>query len=390
MRWASALETGEDTEEAVRQVAERLEAAFGESRVDLIFAFVTRTHRARYAAVPALLRQRFPGAAVIGCSAGGVSASSREVEDAPGLAVVAAHLPDTDIHVFHTEVEGGVLDEAQWRAVVGVDPLTRPVLVLLSDPFSVRTEQALPALDDAFPHSPKVGGLASGGEEPGQVALFAEGFLHRRGLVGVALVGDVEMDTVVAQGARPVGPVFAVTGGRDNLITSLDGEPVLDVLTSVYEGLDQADQALFQRQPMIGLTPDNHPLAGRAGEVLVRSVMGVHRATGVMAVGFGVEVGQSVRFHVRDAASAHEELQDLLREARRPERHAGALLFSCLGRGRAFFGEPDHDARALQAGVGPLPAAGFACNGEIGPVRGRSHVHSYTASIGLFRPGSWD
>jgi len=387
MRWASVLETGSDTEEAVRAAAERIEQTLGDARVDLIFAFVTQAHAERYAAVPALLRQRFPGAAVLGCSASGVSASSREVEDGPALAVVAAHLPDVQVEVFHTEVDRAGLDEAQWRAVVGVDPLARPSLILLTDPFSVPADRVVAGLDQAFPHSTKIGGLASGGQEPGQIALFADGFLHRRGLVGVSLVGDIEMDTVVAQGARPVGPRLAVTGGHDNRITSLDGLPVLDMLTRVYEELDSADQALFQRQPMIGLTPQGR---SRPGDVLVRAIVGVHRATGVMAVGFPVQVGQSVRFHVRDAASAHAELQALLRATRRPTPHAGALLFSCLGRGRSFFNEPDHDPRALQAGVGPLPTAGFACNGEIGPIRGRTHLHGYTASIGLFRPASWD
>lgn len=389
MRWASVLETGSDTEEAVRRAADRLEDQLGERRVDLVIAFVTAAHAARYAAVPALLRQRFPGAAVVGCSAGGVSASSREVEEGHALSVIAAHLPDVDVHVFHTEIEreAGGLDADAWSATVGVDPLARPALLLLPDPFSVPTERLLGSLDRAYPHSPKLGGLASGGQEPGQVALFADGFVHRRGLVGVALVGDIALDTVVAQGARPVGPLLAVTGGRDNLISSLDGEPVLDVLGQVFEGLGDAERMLFQRQPMIGVSPDER---SGPGEVLVRAIMGVSRQSSVMAVGFPVEVGQRVRFHVRDHVSAHEELQDLLARARRAETHAGALLFSCLGRGRAFFGEPDHDARALQAGVGPLPSIGFACNGEIGPIRGRTHLHGYTASIGLFRPAGWN
>ena len=389
MRWASVLETGSDTEEAVRRAAERLESQLGERRVDLVIAFVSDAHAARYAAVPALLRQRFPGAAVLGCSAGGVSSSSREIEDGPGLSVIAAHLPDVEVSVFQVELEAGArsLSAAQWEALVGVDPLAQPTLVVLADPFSVPTEQLLGGLDAAFPHSTKIGGLASGGREPGELALFADGFVHRRGLVGVSLVGDVAMDTVVAQGARPVGPVLAVTGGRDNLISSLDGEPVLDMLTSVYEELDSAEQALFQRQPMVGVSPDDR---SGPGEVLIRAVVGVSRENAVMAVGFPVEIGQRVQFHVRDAASAHAELQALLKRARRPDGHAGALLFSCLGRGRAFFGEPDHDARALQAGVGPLPAVGFACNGEIGPIRERTYLHGYTASIGLFRPARWD
>ena len=60
-----------------------------------------------------------------------------------------------------------------------------------------------------------------------------------------------------------------------------------------------------------------------------------------------------------------------------------ALLCSCTGRGAGLFGTPDHDADAVARALGPLPLAGFFCNGEIGPVGQRSYVHGYTASLAL-------
>ena len=65
---------------------------------------------------------------------------------------------------------------------------------------------------------------------------------------------------------------------------------------------------------------------------------------------------------------------------------AGALLFSCLGRGQGLFGQPDHDSRAFERALGPLPLAGFFCNGEIGPVEGKTFLHGYTSAFGIFRP----
>lgn len=387
MRWASALETRPDTEEAVREAARRIEVSMQGDRVDLLVVFVTPHHAEHYAAVPALLRQRFPGAAIVGCSASAVSAGPQEVEEGPGLAVTAAHLPDTEISVFHCEPGSSGLSQEQWVDVVGVDPLAQPALILLPEPFDTASGPLLAELDRAYPHSPKLGGIASGGQEPGSVVLFADGFVHRQGVVGVALVGDVQMDTVVAQGARPVGPPFVVTGGEGTHVNSLDGDPVLEVLQRVYNGLSAADQAVFQRQPMVGLCPTQ---AVGPGDYLIRAVVGVRREDGIMAVAGAVEVGQRLRFHVRDAASARDELRALLKETRRGHRYDGALLFSCLGRGSAFFGQPDHDARALQAAIGPLPAVGFMANGEIGPVKGTTHLHGYTASIALFRPSGWN
>jgi len=63
---------------------------------------------------------------------------------------------------------------------------------------------------------------------------------------------------------------------------------------------------------------------------------------------------------------------------------AGALVFTCNGRGRGMFGVPDHDADALARELGGPPAAGFFAAGEIGPVGGESFLHGFTATMALF------
>jgi small ligand-binding sensory domain FIST len=65
---------------------------------------------------------------------------------------------------------------------------------------------------------------------------------------------------------------------------------------------------------------------------------------------------------------------------------AGSLVFSCNGRGSAMFGVEHHDAGAVARELGGAPSAGFFAAGEIGPVAGRSFMHSFTATIALF-PG---
>ena len=64
----------------------------------------------------------------------------------------------------------------------------------------------------------------------------------------------------------------------------------------------------------------------------------------------------------------------------------GAMLFSCVGRGARLYGETDHDSALLKSVVGDIPVGGFFCNGEIGPVGGRTYLHGYTSSIGVFSP----
>jgi small ligand-binding sensory domain FIST len=96
---------------------------------------------------------------------------------------------------------------------------------------------------------------------------------------------------------------------------------------------------------------------------------------------------EKIRLHVRDANTAREDLELLLAPQEFDGRAAGALLFSCNGRGKGLFGVPDRDITTLQRALGPdVPIAGMFCAGEIGPVGDRNFLHGHTASIAIVRP----
>ncbi len=123
------------------------------------------------------------------------------------------------------------------------------------------------------------------------------------------------------------------------------------------------------------------------GDFLIRGVVGADPDSGAIAVGDQIQVGQTVQFHVRDAQSADEDLRRALEResaALGGRRPAGALLFTCNGRGSRLFAEPDHDAGLIAATLGDIPLAGFFCAGELGPVGGQNFLHTFTASIALF------
>ena len=133
-------------------------------------------------------------------------------------------------------------------------------------------------------------------------------------------------------------------------------------------------------------TTELKPELGR-GDFVIRNLVGVDRDTGAIAISDMAEVGQTVQFQVRDAESAREDLRAML-EPERAAPVAGALLFSCNGRGQGLFGQPDHDIAAVKRAFGDVPVAGFFAAGELGPIAGRNFVHGFTASILLFRNGA--
>jgi len=124
--------------------------------------------------------------------------------------------------------------------------------------------------------------------------------------------------------------------------------------------------------------------AFRQGDFLVRNVVGADPESGVIAVGDLMRTGQTIQFHVRDAASADADLRRLLCDSRDKAAPAGAIVFTCNGRGTRLFDAPDHDARCVRDCLGPIPVAGFFAQGEIGPIGSRTFLHGFTASIAVF------
>jgi small ligand-binding sensory domain FIST len=137
---------------------------------------------------------------------------------------------------------------------------------------------------------------------------------------------------------------------------------------------------------LLGIVIDPNQPDYERGDFLVRGITGVDHASGSITIGENVRVGQVVRLHVRDARSADADLRRVLdRElSALTAPPAGALVFTCNGRGQGMFGEPDHDAAALDEAFGGAPAAGFFCAGEIGPVGPRNFLHGFTATVAVF------
>ena len=257
-------------------------------------------------------------------------------------------------------------------------------LIVLADPRSYSADALLRHLNDVRPAMPVLGGLASAATE-GSACLFLDHDVIDEGAVAVSLRG-VEVLPCVSQGAAPVGPEMTVTGAEGNVVTELASKPALDRLREVIEDLDHHEQALAAEGLLLGIVIDENQPEYERGDFLVRPIVGVDPATGAVAVGSQMRVGQTVRIHVRDASSASDDLRDALSTralALGDAGAAGTLVFSCNGRGSNMFDEPSHDA-ALVADVLGAPAGGFFAAGEIGPVGGRNFLHGFTATMAVF------
>jgi small ligand-binding sensory domain FIST len=178
---------------------------------------------------------------------------------------------------------------------------------------------------------------------------------------------------------------MVVTKGQDNLIAELGGQTPLDYLRTLLAEVTPAERNLMQKGLLLGVAMTEYRDEFRRGDFVVRNLVGLDPRTGALAVTDRIRLGQTVQFQVRDAESADQDLRELLQAAVADGfKPTGGLLFSCNGRGTRLFPQPDHDAKAIQAGAGPLALAGFFAAGELGPVGGTNFIHGFTASVVLF------
>lgn len=391
MRWASAVDTDSKLGTAIERAAESVYLGLGRQDPDLLVVFVSAEHAARFDVIVDLLRREFDSAFVFGCCAGGVIGGGREIEDRPALSLTGANLPGVKLKGTHLDASQVPLLYAEsrvWEDALRMTGSQQPSFLLLADPYSFETETFLKGLDRAYPLAPKVGGLASGARQVGGSALFLGDQVYRSGCIALALTGNIDVDTVVAQGCRPIGDPMFVTHAHENLIRELDGRAPREVLAEVFERLLPADRELFGDSLFLGLAmrPDSSQYL--PGDFLVRSILGMDPQSGALWVNANVPTNSVVQFHLRDAATSAYDLERTLtsyRATRTLGKEAGALLFSCSGRGMGLYGQADHDSNAFRRLVADLPLGGFFCSGEIGPIQNTTYLHGFTSAFAVFR-----
>lgn len=398
--------------DACRLVGEALEGGV----TDLVIAFVSATHVPAMGTIAAIVRRELRAACLIAVSAESVVGGALELERTPGVSLFGARLPGVTITPFATSdlepMDAGTPEgAARVGRAIGAGPDLRAVL-LFADPFTVPMNTLLPALNAARTRRPDgtgigaiIGGFASAAAAPGGNALVVNDMVFNTGAAGVSLRGPVKIDTIVSQGCRGFGPNLVVTAVRRNVILTLGGRPALEALREAVEGLDDRDKPLLQKGLFIGRVVNEYKDRFGRDDYLIRNVAGVEATSGAVAVADFLRVGQTIRFHLRDAATAHEDLAMLLDAQQLKDPPIGALLFTCNGRGTRLFDVPHHDASAVARAFRPVasgealakpgaeisaaepsvPLAGFFAAGEIGPVGHESFVHGHTACLALFR-----
>ena len=382
-RIGAGVSTSPSAADAAVEAAREAGRGLGDHDADLAFLFLSAVHGELAMEAAHALREELTPRRLLGCVAEGVLARGRELERGPAVAVWAGSLPGASVDVFHI----GVRPLEDGVAIEGFPELDDPSLVvLLADPFTFPVSPFLNELNERHPRLPLVGGIAAGASRPGSQALIVDDGLYEDGAAGAVLSG-VRIRTVVSQGCAPFGRDAVITSAEGNAVYELAGQPALERLREEIASLPPDQRELVTSGILAGIVIDENKAEYGRGDFLMRGLIGIDDESGALLIGEQVRVGQTLRFHFRDADSADVDLRESLEAGLAGERSVGALLFTCNGRGSHMFSEPDHDARIVGDAVGESAVAGFFCGGEIGPVGSRAFLHGFTATAALFLEG---
>ena len=383
--------------------------------VDLAVVFYSTHHVAESMLVAERVRAILQAQHVIGVATDAVIGGGFEFEGVAGISILAASLPGAELLPVSSEHLPMLVDSPEGRDAIrascgGADGLRG--LILLADPFSTPVVRMLPAMNEALLASdgsvaPIVGGMASSGKQAGENSLISAlgEPVQSGGFVGIALRGRVMLDTIVSQGCAPLGANLVITKAHRNLIQELGGRNAVEVVAELLQAVPEERRGQVRGGLCIGRVIDEYKSQHGRGDYLIREILGVEETTKSLAVGDLVRTGQTVRFHVRDAVTAREDLQMLLDVQRLHGQPAGCMLVTGSQRGERMFGRPNADAglvagsfgpelpgerrakvgHAIDTEPGPVPLAGFMAAGEFGPIGGRSYLHRSTAIATLLR-----
>ena len=333
---------------------------------------------------------------LVGVCAQGVISRRVEQEYGPAFSLLLLSLPAASVKAVEIPrdmVEGETTPEELLR-LSGLHAADVNGWLMFLDSGAPISEDFMAAWSKAYPGIPTVGGLTgipanpTENEEPtetsGGTCLILDGRCSNGAGVILALQGSVRLETIVSQGCRPIGQPLTITAADQNMVFKMGNRTAYEVLDGVFQQLSDSEKANARGNLLAGLAGSEYLEDFRRGDFLIRNILGADPNSGAVVLGTRVRTGQTMQYQVRDRHAAEDDLRELCsRKAGHAIHPCAALVFSCIGRGRRFFGSPHHDALEIARHFDDPPSAGFFCDGEVGPIHAGTHLHAYTASIGL-------
>ena len=294
---------------------------------------------------------------IAGCTAVGVYTQKEWVIDVPAAAAL----------VFVADVDGG-------GPLPALDAQPDDWLMSLAGPGSIsRDWLALPGR--------RIGALAGDGTGRGPFPVWSNGKLLDSGRLDLHLPWE-SCRVSLSPGLAPLSALLAVTEVRDFDLLKVGHRPALSALVAQALPHLEGGQPFPWHRLLLARADDEPRLALASGDYELIPVLGVN-ANRSLLVGGKLLEGDRVFSVLREPQIARQELDARLTTGRSETPPRFALLFSCAGRGPAFFDGRDADWDNVKRLYPDTPMIGFYGNGEIAPSGGRNRLFQYASVCAL-------
>ena len=400
--WKTSLSTDPDADVALNELLSTLGAE--NETPDVAFLFVGMEHAGSFTEIAKRASERMPETKMMALVGGGIVGGGSEVDQSnlPAMSIMSGVLPkgsNVNLFSFNELTNPPPNDPADsfWTDLRLTKEGRPPSFLLFVDPWSP-IETILSGLHGSV----VAGGISVPANAQPTVAMNGQA-LPQGSAVAIQFTGTFGVQAIASQGCRPVGPIFTVTSNIGNALEELDGIPALEQLQSVASDASEEDRKLMSTAGyLVGIASEGDELT----DFLIRQIIGFQPDKGAVVIGARVKTGDRVRFHVRDAKAAKEDMLLQMDRTKTERLFAGrancgtpvaALQISCVARGQGMFGIPNVDlnyiASLFEDDQFNPPVAGFFANGEIGPVGiagfneqhtiDGTYMHGFTTVVGL-------
>jgi small ligand-binding sensory domain FIST len=377
---------------AAGEATRRALVSAGTTAADIAVVFAGGRHdQDEYAGVLGVVSRALPRATVVGCSATGVLSADEELEDGQAVAVLvlsdvaeAGAAPSTLPRPLFV---GGIRADAraagarlgrEVRRVLGGDATGAAVAVLV-DPAELDAVDFVAGLAEAVPEAEITGAGVSGGEAGCRV--FYEGVARTDACVALVLPRELHPTIGMTQGCQALTEPLTITAADGNLVLELDGRPSVEALQRAIS--DPRNPALRRMTPHLLAGIGELGVDGRS-DYVVRQLAIAEGDRPALAVAEPVRAGQTLRFTLRDAIAARDDMKAMLdeqAEARREHPARFAVYFNCAERGSTLYGQPGLDPELIKRRFADVPVVGVQSSFEIGPACGRPRMHMFTGVL---------
>jgi small ligand-binding sensory domain FIST len=373
---------------AAGEAARHALVAAGVTSADVAVVFAGGRHdHDEYVGVLGAVAHAMPRAAIVGCSATGVLSRDDELEDGRAVAVLAlsamgegSRLP-TPLFVDGIRADAraaGVRLGREVRRAVGGDASGVAVAVLV-DPAELDAVDFVAGLAEAAPEAQITGAGVSGGEAGCRV--FHAGVARTDSCVALVFPRELHPTIGMTQGCQALSGAHTITAADGNLVLELDGRPSVEALKRAIT--DPRNPALRRMTPHLLAGIGELGADGRS-DYVVRQLAIAEGERPALAVAEPVRAGQTLRFTLRDAIAARDDMKAMVdeqAEARRVHPARFGLYFNCAERGSTLYGQPGLDPELIRRRFADLPVVGVQSSFEIGPACGRPRMHMFTGVL---------